>query len=292
MVLNEDDCGPNIFPGGETEGLKRMEIMLKRTKPKTEPNSIQPSTTVLSPYIKFGCLSARTFYHRLQEIYSHSKKHSMPPVSLHGQLLWREFFYTVGSVTPNFDKMEGNPVCTQVPWQHNPDHLEAWKMLRQEGWIHHLGRHAVACFLTRGDLWISWEEGQKVFEELLLDADWSLNAGNWMWLSASAFFHQYFRVYSPIEFGKKTDKDGSYIRKYIPALKNFPTQYIYEPWKAPLKAQEKAGCVIGKDYPKPIVDHNEVLKTQKRKAKSDDGPQKKKKNSANNKKMTDYVAKK
>lgn len=52
----------------------------------------------------------------------------------------------------------------------------------------------------------------QVFEELLLDADWSLNAGNWMWLSASAFFHQYFRVYSPIAFGKQTDKHGDYIR--------------------------------------------------------------------------------
>ena len=70
--------------------------------------------------------------------------------------------------------------------------------LREQGWIHHLARHAVACYLTRGDLWISWERGQEVFEELLLDADWSLNAGNWMWLSASAFFHQYYRVYSPV----------------------------------------------------------------------------------------------
>ena len=51
-----------------------------------------------------------------------------------------------------------------------------------------------------------------MFEELLLDADWSLNAGNWMWLSASAFFYQYFRVYSPTAFGKKTDKNGDYIR--------------------------------------------------------------------------------
>ena len=50
--------------------------------------------------------------------------------------------------------------------------------LRTEGWIHHLARHAVACFLTRGDLWQSWEVGAKVFEEYLLDADWSLNAGN------------------------------------------------------------------------------------------------------------------
>jgi cryptochrome len=106
--------------------------------------------------------------------------------------------------------------------------------LRLEGWIHHLARHMVACFLTRGDLFLSWEEGLKVFDEYLIDGDWSLNAGNWMWLSASAFFHQYFRIYSPVAFGKKTDPDGKYIRKYVPVLKDFPQAYIYEPWTAPL----------------------------------------------------------
>ena len=77
-----------------------------------------------------------------------------------------------------------------------------------------------------------------MFEEYLLDQDWSLNAGNWMWLSASAFFHQYYRVYSPVAFGKKTDKNGDYIRKHLPTLKKFPAQYIYEPWKAPLSVQK------------------------------------------------------
>lgn len=102
--------------------------------------------------------------------------------------------------------------------------------------------------------------GMKVFEEYLLDADWSLNAGNWMWLSASAFFHQYFRVYSPIGFGKKTDPRGEYIKKYLPQLRKIPEKYIFEPWMAPLAVQERAGCVIGKDYPRPIVDHAVVSK--------------------------------
>lgn len=57
-------------------------------------------------------------------------------------------------------------------------------------WIHHLARHAVACFLTRGDLWQSWEDGAAVFDDLLLDADWSINNFNWQWLSCSAFFYQ------------------------------------------------------------------------------------------------------
>ena len=109
-------------------------------------------------------------------------------------------------------------------------------------------------------MYISWTKGQEVFEEWLLDADWSLNAANWQWLSASAFFHQYFRVYSPIAFGKKTDKEGDYIRKYLPILKKFPSKYIFEPWTAPPAVQKLAGCIIGKDYPAPIVDHNVISK--------------------------------
>ena len=61
---------------------------------------------------------------------------------------------------------------------------------REEGWIHHLARHSVACFLTRGDLYQSWEAGAAVFDEYLLDADWAINNGNWMWLSCSCFFYQ------------------------------------------------------------------------------------------------------
>lgn len=55
------------------------------------------------------------------------KKHSHPPVSLHGQLLWREFFYTASVGIPNFNKMEGNPACTQVDWDTNAEYLAAWR---------------------------------------------------------------------------------------------------------------------------------------------------------------------
>jgi cryptochrome len=178
--------------------------------------------------------------------------------------------------------MVGNKICAQIPWKTKSSYLEAWtngmtgfpfidaimRQLKQEGWIHHLGRHAVACFLTRGDLWCHWEDGQKVFEEYLLDADWALNAGNWMWLSASAFFHQYFRVYSPIAFGKKTDPNGEFIRKYVPELEAFPSNIIYEPWKATAEQQKRFNCIIGKDYPKPIVDHDKVMKENLQKMKA------------------------
>lgn len=111
-----------------------------------------------------------------------------------------------------------------------------------------------ACFLTRGHLFQSWEAGAAVFDRLLLDADPALNVGNWLWLSASAFFHQYWRVYSPVSFAVKYDKDGAYVRRWVPALARMPAKYIYAPWDAPPAVQAAAGCIIGKDYPAPIVD--------------------------------------
>jgi len=49
-------------------------------------------------------------------------------------------------------------------------------------------------------------------------------------------------------------------RKYLPLLKKFPAQYIYEPWKAPRSVQQAAGCIVGKDYPQPIVQHEVISK--------------------------------
>lgn len=281
LGFDTEGLGPTIFRGGETEALARLERHLERKawvasfeKPKMTTQSLFPSQTALSPYLRFGCLSSRTFYWKLRELFRKVKKRSDPPLSLHGQLLWREFFYTAATNNPNFDQMSDNPICVQVPWDKNPEALAKWAegktgfpwidaimtQLRQVGWIHHLARHSVACFLTRGDLWISWEEGMKVFEELLLDADWSVNAGMWMWLSCSSFFQQFFHCYCPVGFGRRADPTGDFIRKYLPVLKGYPPKYIYEPWNAPESVQKAAKCIIGKDYPVPMVNHAEVSK--------------------------------
>ncbi|KAF2541075.1 hypothetical protein F2Q68_00032653 [Brassica cretica] len=175
------------FRGGESEALKRLNNSISDKawvanfeKPKGDPSAfLKPATTVLSPYLK------------------DVKKHTSPPVSLLGQLLWREFFYTTAFGTRNFDKMKGNPICKQIPWKEDHDMLAAWRdgktgypwidaimvQLLKWGWMHHLARHSVACFLTRGDLFIHWEQGRDVFERLLIDSDWAINNGNWMWLS-------------------------------------------------------------------------------------------------------------
>ncbi|EXJ64372.1 hypothetical protein A1O7_00708 [Cladophialophora yegresii CBS 114405] len=158
--------------------------------------------------------------------------------------------------------------CTGFPW------IDAlMRQLKQEGWIHHLGRHAVACFLTRGGCYVSWERGAEVFEEWLVDHEVACNAGNWMWLSCTAFFSQFYRCYSPVAFPKKWDPEGKFVRKYVPELQRFDKKYIYEPHKTPIADQKAWGCVVkgnggsgGVDdveergyavYPKPMFDFTE-----------------------------------
>ena len=87
--------------------MKREEWVCAFEKPKGNPAEFdpEPATTVLSPYLKFGCVSPRLFYHQLKAVYAKHKKHTDPPVSLEGQLLWREFYYTAGYDTPNFHKV-------------------------------------------------------------------------------------------------------------------------------------------------------------------------------------------
>ena len=102
----------------------------------------------------------------------------------------------------------------------------------------------MACFLTRGGCYISWERGAEVFEEWLIDHESACNIGNWQWLSCTAFYAMFYRMYSPVAFPQKWDKTGVFVRRYVPELARYPDKFIYEPWKAPRAAQEKAGCVI------------------------------------------------
>eukprot|EP00127_Corallochytrium_limacisporum_P004338 Clim_evm21s158 gene=Clim_evmTU21s158 len=275
------------WTGGESHGLTRLSNFMKQSKrtalfekPQTNPTMMvhEPDTTQLSPYVKFGCLSARKFWHEVQKVYDKYKgKHAQPPGSLHGQLIFREWFYLVAHTTPNYDKMKGNPIVYQMDWDHDPEMIKKWEnaetgfpwidalmtQLKTAGWMHHLGRHAVACFLTRGDLYQDWEEGARIFDKYLVDADWAVNHANWMWLSCSCFFYQFFRVYSPVSFPQKYDKEGTFVKKMLPVLKDMPAKYIYEPWKAPKEVQKKAGCIIGTDYPEPIVDHAKASQENK-----------------------------
>ncbi|KAK3706087.1 hypothetical protein LTR37_012914 [Vermiconidia calcicola] len=313
--LEELGMKPATTPhrGGETIALEMLDEILADEeytgtfeKPKTSPAAFEPQSTCLtSPYLHFGALSCRYFYHKADEVVQKRRKAkksvSEPPTSLTGQLLFRDMYFAAQAALGfSFGQTYNNPNCRFIPW-HLPSKIdlntklvtgdyeiddeekEIWfqrwahgktgfpwidaimRQLRYEGWIHHLARHSVACFLTRGGCYISWERGAEVFEDLLIDHEAASNIGNWQWLSCTAFFSQFYRCYSPVAFGKKWDPDGGFIRKFVPELKDMDKKYIFEPHKAPISDQKKAGVLIKGDgeeaernglklYPMPIFD--------------------------------------
>ena len=283
---------PTYFIGGESEAIARLEKKVisqqdyvnSFNKPKsistnTKDNPMEPTTTGLSPYISTGCLSIRRLWNSCSKI-QQSGEHTVPPVSLHGQILFREMFYLLSRSVENWDQDSGNSQCKEIEWgELNQVQLDAWElgqtgfplidaMMRQlnaTGWMHHLGRHAVSCFLTRGQLWQNWTHGRDIFERKLIDSDWALNNGNWLWLAGVAPFSMpYYRIYNPCPDSKSSlnveTKDAEFIRHWIPELAEFPSKYIFEPHLAPLHIQESAGCLIGRDYPNPIIDRKEARK--------------------------------
>ena len=94
--------------------------------------------------------------------------------------------------------------------------------------------------------------------EKLIDGDVILNNGGWQWSASTGSDAQpYYRIFNPVSQSKKFDSEGKYIKKYIPELKDVPTKYIHEPWKMSKEEQKAVGITIGKDYPYPIVNHQE-----------------------------------
>ena len=78
----------------------------------------------------------------LSDDFSQIKK-ACPPLSLHGQLLWREFFYCAATKNPNFDRMIGNPICVQIPWDKNAEALAKWANVSTKCFISIVLRSAI-----------------------------------------------------------------------------------------------------------------------------------------------------
>ena len=92
---------------------------------------------------------------------------------------------------------------------------------------------------------------------LLIDGDAANNNGNWQWIASVGTDRApvYRRIYNPARQQESYDPDNSYVLRYVPELERVPERYLREPWGMPEEVQREAGCVIGDDYPAPIVDH-------------------------------------
>ena len=123
----------------------------------------------------------------------------------------------------------------KFPWEKNTKFLSAWKKgltgypivdagmreLYSTGWMHNRVRMIVGSFLVK-HLLINWKEGEKYFRNCLLDYSQASNVAGWQWVAGcGADAAPYFRIFNPILQGEKFDKEGEYVKKWVPELKNF-----------------------------------------------------------------------
>ena len=225
-------------------------------------------TSRLSPYIKHGQIHVSTIWKKCNEI----KSKGIGYRKYINELGWREFSHSLINYFPEFLKGNYRKEFDKFPWVKNEKFLKAWKLgmtgypivdagmreLYETGWMHNRIRMVVGSFLVK-HLRINWTEGEKHFRNCLLDFNKANNVAQWQWVAGcGADAAPYFRIFNPILQGEKFDKEGKYVKKWIPELNKVPQKFIHKPWEMEMKYQQAINTIVGKDYPKPIVIHEEA----------------------------------
>jgi deoxyribodipyrimidine photo-lyase len=225
----------------------------------------------LSPYLHFGQISVNTAWYAANDAAALIDNESNLDTFL-SELGWREFSYYLLYHFPELPTKNLQPRFDVFPWAQNIDaDLQAWKKgktgyplvdagmreLWETGYMHNRVRMVVGSFMVK-NLLIHWHHGEQWFWDCLVDADLASNSASWQWVAGcGADAAPFFRIFNPITQSEKFDKQGDYIRRFVPELTNMPAKYIHAPWLAPADILAVAGVEIGADYPAPIVDIKE-----------------------------------
>jgi len=225
------------------------------------------ATSRLSPYLRFGMCTGVQVGRALGLPGDISEGRS----GYWRQICWREFYHHHLARHPEVARAALREPFRAITWNDDPADLAAWeagetgyplvdagmRQLDAEGWMHNRARMVTASFLIK-DLLIDWRRGESVFMRKLLDGDPASNNGGWQWTAGTGTdAAPYFRVFSPTRQAERFDPIGSYIRQWLPELRDVPRRRIHEPWTMTTEEQASANCRVGADYPQPRVDHAE-----------------------------------
>jgi deoxyribodipyrimidine photo-lyase len=228
-------------------------------------------TSQLSPYLRFGMLSAKQAFSAANTAISSGKKgegYESASTWLN-ELIWREFYQSILFNFPHVRQMSFRENLRFIEWENNPNDFKSWcngetgypiidaamRQLSQTGWMHNRARMIVASFLVK-DLLIDWRWGERWFMQHLIDGEPAANNGGWQWSAGTGTdAAPYFRIFNPILQAQKFDPLGEYVKRWLPELSRVPIQFLHKPWEMPLELQKSRQIVIGRDYPNPIIDH-------------------------------------
>ena len=252
---------------GETAAHKRLKNLKKLENNYFDNRNfpcIEDGTSGLSVHLRFGNISIR------QLVRSTQRKKNIGVKTWLSELVWRDFYHTILDQFPHVAGSCFQVECDQIKWPGINRHFDSWckgmtgyplidaamRHFNKTGWMHNRLRMIVASFLTK-DLLVDWRKGENWFARKLLDFDLAANNGGWQWSASTGCVAQpYFRIFNPITQSKKFDPNGSFIKQHIPELSGFSDRRIHWPHDAGIEEQKKAKCLLGKEYPPPVVAHD------------------------------------
>ena len=218
----------------------------------------QDSTSKLSVYLSSGIISAKKCVSKLLEISEDSP--GTGEYSWFNEIIWREFYKYIIFHYPRVSMRKSfNEKYDQVEWRDDEEDFVAWtkgetgfpiidaamKQLLNTGWMHNRLRMIVAMFLSK-NLLIDWKRGEEFFMQNLIDGDHASNVGGWQWSASTGVdAAPYFRIFNPITQSEKFDKEGLFLKHYLPNLEGLSSKEIHNP---DIELRKEL------NYPMPITD--------------------------------------
>ena len=221
----------------------------------------------LSPYLAAGMIGVRELWAEATDIHDAVNGGEARNVDkFRYELSWREQNYHLLYHNPDLGEANYESFPNDIAWRDDDDAFEAWvagetgyplvdagmRQLDREGYVHNRPRQVVASFLTK-HLLIDWRRGARHFQRKLLDHDYASNNANWQWIASTGTDSVDVRIFDPVSQLSKYDDDATYVREYVPELRDVPAGKVVD-WPTLSRGERES---LAPDYPHPIVDRNE-----------------------------------
>ena len=262
------------IPTGASGGAQLFDEFLSRMDGYGETRNFPAvkGPSYLGVHLRFGTVSIRRLANTALDQQRAGSEGAAVWLS---ELIWRDFYAQILANFPHTAHEAFKAEYDKIQWEQGAEAEEmfaAWcegrtgyplvdaamAQINQTGYMHNRLRMVVASFLTK-DLGLDWRSGERYFAEKLNDFDLSSNNGGWQWAASSGCDAQpYFRIFNPTSQSEKFDGDGKFIRRYVPELARLSNKAIHAPWLAAPLELMAAGVELGKNYPFPIVKHDEA----------------------------------
>ena len=248
-------------------GAKRLFAGFRRRMDRYRERRDFPALkgpSYLSVHLRFGTISVREV---AREAWLARSRGAAAWLT---ELIWRDFYHMILYHFPHVVERSFRPEFDALAFPNDERLFRAWceartgfplvdaamRQINETGYMHNRLRMVAASFLVK-DLLVDWRWGERYFAQHLIDFDLAANNGGWQWAASTGCDAQpYFRIFNPVTQSEKFDEEGRFIRRYLPELARCDARQIHAPWRMTPEEQQKAGVVIGRDYPAPIVEHD------------------------------------